>query len=313
MISTQTQSAQRRTHSIFTAFGLALALCAAALPAQAASYHVTVNGVNLALAQAPFDRGGRVFVPMRAVFEGLNAGVAYDNGTINATAGDRTVQVKIGSNAAIVNGQQTYLDAAPFIMGSTTMVPLRFVSEALGATVDYDNTSGAIAISQAKDPIASGLAINTTLGTELNSGSAYVGQPISLNVKAPYPGNSTLLNGATIYGEVLDVQAAHQGINPKLEISVDSIQLAGSSDRQPISAKVVRMNPIQGNNFTKEAGGTLAGMLIGNWIGKSLDSNQGGIIGAAGGYLLTSNSKTNLDVAAGSVVTLQLTDALALK
>lgn len=296
-----------------TLSSIALALCAFALPANAAGYQVAVNGVNLALSQAPFDRGGRVFVPLRAVFEGLNAGVAYDNGTINATAGDRTVQVKIGSNQAIVNGQQTFLEAAPFIMGSTTMVPLRFVSEALGATVDYDNASGAISISQAKVPIASGLAINATLGTELNTATAYVGQPIVLNVRQPGPAGAPVLSGATIYGEVMDVQAAHQGVNPSLQISVNSIKLAGTSVQQPISAKVVRMNPVQGNNFTKEAGGTLGGMLLGNWIGKSLDSNQGGLIGAVGGYLLTSNSKTNLDVAAGSSVTLQLTDALALK
>lgn len=296
-----------------TLSSIALALCAFALPANAAtSYHVQVNGVNLALSQAPFDQGGRVFVPLRAVFEGLNAGVAYDNGTINATSGDRTVQVKIGSNQAIVNGQQTFLDAAPFIQGSTTMVPLRFVSEALGATVDYDAT-GAINISQAKVPIASGLAINTTLGTELNTATAYVGQPITLNVQQPGSGGAAALSGATIYGEVVDVQAAHQGVNPSLAISVNAIKLAGSSAQQPISAKVVRMNPVQGNNFTKEAGGTLGGMLLGNWIGKSLNNNQGGLIGAAGGYLLTSNSKTNLDVAAGSAVTLQLTDALALK
>jgi hypothetical protein len=311
MISINRERALRGARNTLTS--IALALFAFALPATAATYHVAVNGVNLALSQAPFDQGGRVFVPLRAVFEGLNAGVAYDNGTINATSGERTVQVKIGSNQAIVNGQQTFLDAAPFIIGSTTMVPLRFVSEALGATVDYDNTSGSISISQAKVPIANGLAFNTILGTELNTATAYVGQPLTLTVAQPGPAGATALSGATIYGQVLDVQAAHQGVNPSLTIAVNSIKLAGSSAQQPISAKVVRMNPVQGNNFAKEAGGTLGGMLIGNWIGKSLDSNQGGLIGAAGGYLFTSNSKTNLDVASGSSVTLQLTDALALK
>jgi len=310
MISITTQRALLGARNMLSATAVALSVFA--LPAGAATYHVQVNGVNLALAQAPFDRGGRVFIPLRAVFEGLNAGVAYDNGTINATSGDRTVQVKIGSNQAIVNGQQTFLDAAPFILGSTTMVPLRFVSEALGATVNYDE-SGAISISQAKAPIASGLAFNTTLGTELNTATAYVGQPVMLNVGQQTANGVTALSGATIYGQVLDVQAAHQGVNPKIEIAVNSIKLAGSSVQQPISAKVVRMNPVQGNNFTKEAAGTVGGMLLGNWIGKTMDSNQGGIIGAAGGYLLTSNSKTNLDVAAGSSVTLQLTDALALK
>ena len=87
----------------------------------------------------------------------------------------------------------------------------------------------------------SGLAINTTLGTYLNSGSAYVGQPVTLSVQQPYPVGASILNGATIYGEVLDVQAAHQGVDPKLEIAINAIKLAGSSIQQPLSAKVVHV------------------------------------------------------------------------
>ena len=294
-------------------FGLAIAMSAFALPANAASYHVLVNGVHLALAQAPFQRGGRVFVPLRAIFEGLNAGVAYDNGTINATAGDKTVQVRIGSNQAIVDGRQQFLEAAPFLLGSTTMVPLRFISEALGANVDFNNQSGAINIAAAKLPIPTGSVINAVLDTELNSASAYIGQPITLSVPQSAQGNPTALAGATIYGKVIQAQAAAQGTNPAIQIAVDSIALASATDPQSISAKVLKIDPTQGSIIAKEAAGTLAGMLLGNWIGKSLDSNQGGLIGAVGGYLLTSNSKENIRVPAGTPVSLQLTDALALK
>lgn len=293
-------------------FGLAIALSAFTMPANAASYQVLLNGMHLALSQAPLQRGGRVFVPMRAIFEGLNAGVAYDNGTINATAGDKTVQVKIGSNQAIVDGRQEFLDAAPFLVGSTTMVPLRFVSEALGATVDFSNQSGAINIAAAKAPIPSGSVINATLETELNSASAYIGQPITLLVAQSAQGNPAALAGATIYGKVIQAQAAAQGTNPVVQIAVDSIAFAGNTDPQPIAAKVLKIDPTSGSVIAKEAVGTLGGMLIGNWIGKSLDSNQGGLIGAVGGYLLTSNSKSNIRVPSGTPVTLELTDPLAL-
>jgi hypothetical protein len=267
----------------------------------------------LALSQAPIQRGGRVFVPLRAIFEGLNAGVAYDNGTINATAGEKTVQVKIGSNQALVGGRQVFLDAAPFLAGSTSMVPLRFVSEALGANVDFNSQSGAISIAAAKLPIPNGSVINAALDTELNSSSAYIGQAVRLTVPQSSQSNPLALAGATIYGKVIEAQAAAQGTNPAIQIAVDSIALAGTVDPQPISAKVLKIDPTQGSMIPKEAAGTLGGMLIGNWIGKSLDSNQGGLIGAVGGYLLTSNSKANIRVAAGTPVTLQLTDALALK
>jgi hypothetical protein len=293
--------------------GLTIAWNAYMMPASAASYQVMLNGLNLALSQAPIQRGGRIFVPMRSIFEGLSAGVAYDNGTINATAGSNTMQVKIGSNQAVVDGRQVFLDAAPFLEGSTAMVPLRFVSEALGATVDYNNQTGAIDIAAAKLPIPSGSIINATLDTELSTANAYIGQPITLTVPQNAQGTPSALAGATIYGKVIEAQAAAQGTNPSVQIAVDSIALANSSDPQSIAAKVLKVDPTQGSVIAKEAAGTLGGMLLGNWIGKSMDSNQGGLIGAVGGYLLTSNSKANMTVPSGTPVTLQLTDPLQLQ
>jgi hypothetical protein len=302
------------------AFHMTLALLAgliftAALPAAAATFNVSVNGQSLALTEPATERGGRVFVPLRSIFQSLGAGVAYDNGTINATAGDKTVQVKIGSNQAIVNGQQTFLDAAPYIVGATTMVPLRFVSEALGAEVNYDSNTGAIEIAAAKPPIPNGSSINATLLSDVNTKSAYAGQPIKMTVKQPFPTNGALLAGATLYGSVLAVQSASQGRAASVEFTVNAIQLAGSQLQQPITAKIVKVDVRQKSNVTNEAGGTLAGMLIGNWIGKAVGTpkGQGGLVGAVGGYLLTSNTKQNLDVAAGSNVSLQLLDTLLLK
>lgn len=310
MFSATTARVLRQTRPLF--FGLAIVLGSLTMPANAATYRVLVNGVHLAVAQAPFQRGGRVFVPLRAIFEGLSAGVAYDRGTINATAGDKTVQLQIGSNQAIVGGRQVYLDAAPFLQGSTAMVPLRFISEALGAHVDFNNQSGAISVAAAKLPIPNGAVINATLMTELNSASAYIGQPVTLSVPQSGLGNPAALAGATIYGKVIQAQAAAQGTNPIIQIAVDSIALPGSTDPQSLSAKVLKIDPIHGSAIAKEVGATIGGMLLGNWIGKALDTNQGGLIGAAGAYLLTANSKTNIRVPSGAPVTLQLTDALAL-
>lgn len=293
--------------------GLAIAWNAYAMPASAASYQVVLNGLNLALSQAPIQRGGRLFVPMRSIFQGLSAGVAYDNGTINATAGTNTVQVKIGSNQAIVDGRQVFLDAAPFLEGSIAMVPLRFVSEALGATVDYNSQTGAIDIAAAKPPIPSGSIINATLDTALNTANAYIGQAVTLTVPQDAQDTPSALAGATIYGKVIEAQAAAQGTNPSVQIAVDSIALANSADPQPIAAKVLKVDPVQGSMIAKEAAGTLGGMFLGNWIGKSMESNQGGLIGAVGGYLLTSNSKANMTVPSGTPVTLQLTDPLELQ
>jgi copper amine oxidase-like protein len=293
--------------------GLAIAGSAYAMPASAASYQVILNGLDLALSQAPVQVGGRLFVPMRSIFQGLSAGVAYDNGTINATAGTNTVQVKIGSNQAVVDGRQVFLDAPPFLENSVAMVPLRFVSEALGASVDYNNQTGAINIAASKPPIPSGSIINATLDTTLNTKNAYIGQPVTLTVTQNAQDATSPLAGATIYGKVIEAQAAAQGTNPSVQIAVDTIALANSTDPQPIAAKVLKVDPIQGSMIAKEAAGTVGGMLLGNWIGKTMESNQGGLIGAVGGYMLTSNSKANMTVPSGTPVTLQLTDPLQLQ
>lgn len=130
--------------------GLALLALAAlvVLPAPALSQQVTVtvNGQPLYLNPGPIERSGRVFVPLRGIFERLGAGVVYSAGTINATKASTTVSLHIGSTQATVNGQIQYLDVAPFIVGATTYVPLRFIAQSLGANVGYDNATRVVAI-----------------------------------------------------------------------------------------------------------------------------------------------------------------------
>lgn len=112
----------------------------------AANIPVIVNGQQVQFDTPPIERGGRVFVPLRGVFEKLGASVVYDNGLINATGSGRTIQLKIGSTTATVAGNNQQLDVAPFLVGPRTYVPLRFVSQALGATVDWNNNTQTVTI-----------------------------------------------------------------------------------------------------------------------------------------------------------------------
>jgi len=78
-------------------------------------------------------------VPMRAIFEELGAYVHWTDSTqtVDATKGDTSVRLRIGDTVANVNGREVNLDQPPRIIGGSTMVPLRFVSESLGADVDW--------------------------------------------------------------------------------------------------------------------------------------------------------------------------------
>jgi len=122
------------------------ALCAPALAQQSVGVTVIVNGNTMSFDQPPVEQGGRVFVPLRGVFEQLGASVVYQNGTINATGNGRTISLHIGSNQATVNGQPQTLDSPPFVEGSRTLVPLRFVAQALGASVDWNNNTSTVTI-----------------------------------------------------------------------------------------------------------------------------------------------------------------------
>jgi hypothetical protein len=124
----------------------ALVLCTSIALAQS-DVSVTLNGAPLNLNPPPQERAGRVFVPLRGVFEQLGASVVYENGTINAQGrGNRSVSLHIGSNQATVDGQPQTMDVAPFIIGASTYVPLRFVSQALGASVNYDASNRVVAL-----------------------------------------------------------------------------------------------------------------------------------------------------------------------
>jgi hypothetical protein len=114
--------------------------------ASAQSVGVTLNGSPINLSPPPLTRDGRVFVPLRGVFENLGASVVYANGTINAQGNGHAVQLRIGSNQAVVDGNGQQIDVAPFIVGASTYVPLRFVSQALGATVNYDGGNHIVAL-----------------------------------------------------------------------------------------------------------------------------------------------------------------------
>lgn len=56
------------------------------------------------------------------------------------------IKLRIGSNLAQVNHQDKTLDAPPYIKNGRTMVPIRFISEALGAKVDWDGNLRQITI-----------------------------------------------------------------------------------------------------------------------------------------------------------------------
>ncbi len=95
---------------------------------------------------------GRTLVPLRFISEAFGCEVLWNNDTRTATVVlvDQTIEVPIGQNYAVINGTQREVQVPAQLINGSTYVPLRFISENLGAKVDYEATTRAIAISMKK-------------------------------------------------------------------------------------------------------------------------------------------------------------------
>jgi hypothetical protein len=86
---------------------------------------------------AAFVKGGEVYVPLRSMFEQMGATVtASDDGkTFTAQKPGVTVSVRLGSSVVTINGEERPLDVPPMMYRGAVLVPVRVISEALGAYV----------------------------------------------------------------------------------------------------------------------------------------------------------------------------------
>lgn len=133
---------------------------------------VTINGVPLATDTNAVIRNNRTMVPFRAIFESLGANeIIWDAPTETVLASDGSISLKmqIGSYELYVNGNKTLMDTPPIIINGRTMVPLRMVSENMGADVKWDAKTYTVHVAK-NTPITTNNAIFGDL-TSVNSNS----------------------------------------------------------------------------------------------------------------------------------------------
>ncbi|MEW6047835.1 MAG: stalk domain-containing protein [Bacillota bacterium] len=109
---------------------------------------VFIRGKKMTFDVQPVIMQGRTMVPVRAIAEALGAQVEWDEDTrtVVVLKGDKAVLVPVGSPQARVNGAEVALDVPAVIVGNRTLIPLRFVSESLGAFVDWFETGQVVVI-----------------------------------------------------------------------------------------------------------------------------------------------------------------------
>lgn len=115
---------------------------------------ILVNGKRLDLQDAdPITRNGRLLVPMRAIFEALDADVTWNQAlnTVIAKRGDQTLTLRPGLTGAQLNGTLVEVSPPAQLVEGRIFVPLRFVSRVLGGDVSWDQARNMVLI-QAPPP-----------------------------------------------------------------------------------------------------------------------------------------------------------------
>lgn len=94
---------------------------------------------------------GSTMLPFRAIFNAL--GISDDcikwnqnSKSIEIRKGDNYIFLVVGNTGAIVNDKLVTLNAAPYIEDGRTLVPVRFVSEALDADVQWNKATKTVTI-----------------------------------------------------------------------------------------------------------------------------------------------------------------------
>ena len=217
-------------------------LTSAAAAQTAAPYiKVVVDGSPIYLDSPPMLLNGRVLVPLRGVFERLGATVVWDPRAqaVLAQRGATSIALTIGSSQAAVNGQAQPIDTPALLVAGHTMVPLRFISQALGAAVGWDAATYTVQIdSQTAGAPPSGAPPMTAPP----AGAAPAGVPPS----APQPaaqtiaGTITQLNAAA-YPAQITVQVPNGTVYTFRIVSGTTItRVTGTGSNAPIPLSDLR-------------------------------------------------------------------------
>ncbi|MEC1759861.1 copper amine oxidase N-terminal domain-containing protein [Schinkia azotoformans] len=109
---------------------------------------VQINGQAIGFDQPPVMENNRVLVPMRTTFEVMGAEVEWvaSISTVKANKGDLSIILPLNEKKATINGASKPLDVPAKSVNGRTLVPLRFISEALGCKVDWVSNQALVMI-----------------------------------------------------------------------------------------------------------------------------------------------------------------------
>ena len=141
---------------------------------------IKVNGKTLVSEYSAVLSQGTTIVPLRAVMEALECNVEWENEaqSITISKNDTIIKMQIGSNVMFVNGTKKEIPIPAQLIGNTTYIPIRAVSESIGATVGWESSDFSAGISTlAKGSTLTIGQYSVTVGDTVSSLTSTCGLP----------------------------------------------------------------------------------------------------------------------------------------
>ncbi|HZG84255.1 SpoIID/LytB domain-containing protein [Paenibacillus sp.] len=112
------------------------------------SRRALVDGTAVSMLEAPYIEGGRTMLPLRFIGEHLGARVDWDGEarTIAISEEGLSIVLRPDNTAVAVNGETRRIDVPPRIVRGVTFVPIRFVTEQLNGTADWNDAARTVRV-----------------------------------------------------------------------------------------------------------------------------------------------------------------------
>lgn len=111
---------------------------------------ITVDDTDIQIENgvSPIVVSNRTLLPVRTIIENMGGSVVWDNGSKTATLHYQNNEIKITINntTAYVNGEEKTLDVIPIVMNEQIMLPIRFIAENFGFSVDWEKQTQTVTI-----------------------------------------------------------------------------------------------------------------------------------------------------------------------
>lgn len=184
---------------------------------------IELDGKELRLAAPSYIEQGSTLVPVREIAEALGADVKYNNKngerTILMTKDGREALLTIGSKGMLAQGRSIALAAAPRTVNSITFVPLRAISEALGAVVTWDGLTRTVHIGKPLELPA--------VGSQEKLIELLKSAPTDDRARISLPGFSSREETSVDSSNSPQAEAAGEGGSPGTDHSQTNIQVSG--------------------------------------------------------------------------------------